>query len=455
MTSSLNWPELHRWQPKELQEIARNTGINYSKKIRNIDEILAEIKVNKAEVITPLEWIALLYNKEQWDENNPHLAEQASILIWQVAVENRNKFLLQTLLSRLVLYYGNKQKVLSLSMVKGFSKTANKLKAEKPLTVAIIDAISGSYPEMNLSKLCCEYLALPEELFKRENLPVWIKIIHKSLNYVVEEFSNIIMPNEQQVKWLLRCLNRMGREQQIIAVNDILELILTEIGSQFPHLVDWLRSIYGTGEMHNQLSEKARRALKDWIGGVNYSDFQKLVKLVVKKVPLQEWQPRQLRNRQKFWADYSNRFERIRILLPQESLSIIGNQFNQNVELLESDGSDPTEVCIFDFGEWLIVEFFRGKGGEMRLFPSHKNRLFEESKLSIKKIRRLGGEIHDHKDFWQYICVQWLLEKNIHPNPGTPPYRKPTDEELRKRQRKLVRWWEEIESLERQAKLIG
>jgi hypothetical protein len=141
--------------------------------------------------------------------------------------------------------------------------------------------------------------------------------------------------------------------------------------------------------------------------------------------------------------------------LPQESLSIIGNQFNQNVELLESDGSDPTEVCIFDFGEWLIVEFFRGKGGEMRLFPSHKNRLFEESKLSIKKIRRLGGEIHDHKDFWQYICVQWLLEKNIHPNPGTPPYRKPTDEELRKRQRKLVRWWEEIESLERQAKLIG
>ena len=454
MTSSLNWPELPKWQPRELQEIARNTGINYSKKNRNIDEILAKIKVNKAEVITPLEWIALLYNKEQWDENNPHLAEQESILIWQVAVENRNQFLLQALLSRLVLYYGNKQKVLPLSMIKGFSKTANKLKAEKPLTVAIIDVISGNYLERNFAKLCCQYLALPEELFKRENLPVWIEIIHKSLNYVVEVFSQLRAFNEQNINWLLKCLNKMGREQQINAVNDILELIPTEKGSQFPELVDWLRNIYGNGEMHNQLSEKARRALKDWIGAINYSDFQKLAELVLAQLPPQNWQTNQLRSRQQFWSCYSNQFERIRILLPQESFKIIGNQLNQDVELLEADGSDPTEVCIFDFGEWLIVEFFRGEGGEMRLFPSHESRLFEESKLSIKKIRRLGGEIHDHKYVWQYFCKQWLLEKNIHPNPGKSPGRKPTDEQLRERQKKLVCWREEIARLERDARRI-
>ena len=457
MTSSLNWPELPKWQPLELQEIAKTQSINYLKKIRNINEVLTEIKANKADVITPLEWITFLYNKEKWDEKYPHLAEQTSILIWQVAIENLflEQFLLKILLSRLVLYYGNNQKILPLSMVKGFFKTANKLKIKKPLTVEIINVISGNnHPERNLSKLGCQYLALPEELFKQENFPVCIEITQKSLNYVVQEFSNLIMPNEQQVKWLLRCLNRMRREQQINAVNDILELIPTEIGSQFPQLVDWLRSTCGTVEMHNRLSVKARRALKDWIGAVNYSDFQKLAELVLAQLPPQNWQTNQLRSRQQFWSCYSNQFERIRILLPQESLKIVGNQLNQDVELLEADGSDPTEVCIFDFGEWLIVEFFRGEGGEMRLFPSHNNRLFEESKLSVKKIRRLGGEIHDHKYVWQYFCKQWLLEKNIHPNPGASPGRKPTDLQLRERQRKLVRWREEIERLERQARRI-
>ena len=53
MTSSLNWPELPKWQPLELQEIAKTQSINYLKKIRNINEVLTEIKANKADVITP------------------------------------------------------------------------------------------------------------------------------------------------------------------------------------------------------------------------------------------------------------------------------------------------------------------------------------------------------------------------------------------------------------------
>ena len=75
-----------------------------------------------------------------------------------------------------------------------------------------------------------------------------------------------------------------------------------------------------------------------------------------------------MKKRRKFWADYSNRFQQLRILLPQSSLTAISNQYRGNVDRLEDDGSDTTEVCIFNFGEWIVVEFFRGRGSETRLF---------------------------------------------------------------------------------------
>jgi hypothetical protein len=42
---------------------------------------------------------------------------------------------------------------------------------------------------------------------------------------------------------------------------------------------------------------------------------------------------------------------RIKILLPEQTYSIIGNKFReyQDILKLEDDGSNPTELCIFDF----------------------------------------------------------------------------------------------------------
>ncbi len=125
------------------------------------------------------------------------------------------------------------------------------------------------------------------------------------------------------------------------------------------------------------------------------------------------------------------------------------------IVLLQEDGSDITEVCIFDFGEWLVVEFFRGRGSETRLFPNnHRNQqvLFGNSNLSAKRIRYLGGEAHDHKYLWQVLCREWLQEKGIQPNPGTLPGGKPTPDKFRQRQNKLEQWNHEIEQLEQEAK---
>lgn len=193
-------------------------------------------------------------------------------------------------------------------------------------------------------------------------------------------------------------------------------------------LVDWLRRYYGsrvTGERWHQLSDQAKRALGEWIGAINYGDFANLVDRLLEALRLEKWQQNQLHRRREFWARYSNRFERIRILLPQTSVNALGRRvFTADIETLATDGSASTEVCIFDFGEWFVVEFFRGSGSETRLFRRNaqiKQVLFGSSNISVKQIRCLSGEVHDHKYFWQFYCQEWLQNKGIYPNPGLKP----------------------------------
>ncbi len=193
-------------------------------------------------------------------------------------------------------------------------------------------------------------------------------------DYIACQFANLHPPNTQQVDWLLRCLDAMTIQQQISAVNNLLTQIPTTVGGSFPKLVDWLQRYYsprGTGERWHRLTEQAKRALREWIGAINYGDFANLVNRLLEVLHnIENFEKNQLESRRKFWARHSNRFERIRILLPQAAVKALNDRdFTADIETLAIDGSTPTEVCIFDFGEWFVVEFFRGAGSETRLFP--------------------------------------------------------------------------------------
>ena len=111
-------------------------------------------------------------------------------------------------------------------------------------------------------------------------------------------------------------------------------------------------------------------------------------------------------------------------------------------------------MCIFDFGEWFVVEFFRGIGSETRLFRRNAQMeqvLFGSPNISLKRLRRLGGEVHDHKYCWQFYCEEWIQNKGISPNPGLNPLKEPEDHKLQDRKKQLLRWQEDIEKLEKEA----
>ena len=271
----------------------------------------------------------------------------------------------------------------------------------------------------------------------------------------------------------------MDGVQQLKSVEKLLIQVDPELGTKYSELINWLRQYYGSSTLNsrwNELSPEAKAAMRKWLGAVSYQDFQRLVSLILNRVSLQDHEYNRLRSRSGFWSNYSDRFERIRILLPQSSVSILGSYLNhQDVEILQEDGSDKTEVCIFDFGAWFVVEFFRGNGSETRLFKRNietEQQLFN-SQLLIKKLRYLGlnKPIHDHVFCWQYYCERWLKQHNIFPNRGTTnfqgiPHRynryneqtglvEPSFDNKRKRDRSLGYWRQDIARLEREAKLYS
>lgn len=438
----------------------------------NLDEIIRDIENGNDKNLTILEWIHCLYNKDKWDTKNIDRSISTSEKIWKAA--EQNTWLKQRLFWNLVLCYDNKEALAS-SLVKTYPAFSPQDILDKD-KLTIIQIFTVSEPANELVKLCLEEFLTPYQLFQKHQLTTKSLVLEQALDNIVIVFSRTPTPNQKQVKWLLKCLGEMKTIQQIKAVELVLTLVDPKLGAEHTELINWLRQYYSSSVINshwNELSLEAKSAMRKWLGAVSYQDFQQLVSLILNRVHLESWEYNKLESRSGFWSNYSDRFERIRILLPESSVSILGNHLsNQDVSILSEDGSDPTEVCIFDFGNWFIVEFFRGNGSETRIFLKNaeiEQQLFN-SQLSIKKLRclDLNNLIHDHVFCWQYFCEQWLRHKNILPNQGTERFKglsyqhnkyntqtglpKPSDENRRKRDHSLGYWREDIARLEREAR---
>ncbi len=438
----------------------------------NLDEIIQDIENHQTQNITPLEWIHCIYNKDKWDANNRDKSISTSKAIWKAA--EQNSWLKQRLFWNLVLHL-EFDNVLTSSLVTSYAVFSPQNKLDKG-RLAIIKALEAKYPINDFIKLCWSELLTPSQLLTKYQFPTKIAITKTSYDYVVPQFSTSDTTNYQQIKWLLKCLEQMSREQQVRAVEYLLTQVNQHIGAEYPELINWLRQHYGSAvadSRWNELSPEAKAGMRKWLGAVSYQDFQRLVSLILDRVHLAEHEYRRLKSRSGFWSNYSDRFERIRILLPQSSVNILGSHLNhQDVEILQEDGSDPTEICIFDFGDWFLVEFFRGNGSETRIFrkDADTEKILFNSSLSIKKLRALNSNnaIHDHVFCWQYFCEQWLRQRSILPNKGTEhfkglPYKyskynaqtglpKPSSENMKQRDRSLEYWRRDIARLEREAK---
>ena len=447
-------------------------GVTKSKIVSrsNLDEIIQDIENRQTENITALEWVHCIYNKDKWDTINPEKSKSTSEAIWKAA--EHNSWLKQRLFWNLVLNYDG-QKVLASSLVKTYSVFSSQ-DARDRMRLLIIKSFQLEKPMIGLIKLCSRQLLTPRELFFQHQLTSTTPVIKECLSIVVSQFSQITSPEQQQVDWLLRCFEEMSQEQQLKAVEFLLTQVDPKLGTEHPKLINWLRQYYASSNSNsrwNELSPEAKAAMRKWLGAVSYQDFQRLVSLILDRLSLVDWEHRRLKNRSQFWSNYSDRFERIRILLPQSSVNILGNYLNnQDVSILLEDGSDATEVCIFDFADWFVVEFFRGDGSETSIIKKdlESEQTLFHSQLSVKRLRCLDRSIHDHEFCWQYFCEQLLRTKNLFPNENIQFFKglddkhgkynrqtglpKPSSCDLQTRQYKVERWKQTMARLEQEAK---
>ena len=455
----LNPSQPPSYQPTELIELSES----YSPippiipkfprtKPRSLTEIFSDIQSNQIEKVSVLEWVYCLHHKKTWDAQNQDLKIASSQAIWQAA--NKNSWLLQKLFWRVALYYsGQKESAIAHSLVDTFPKNIK----YNSRTLEIINIIKSPHAAKELAELCYTKLLLPQQLLEQAQLPTWIPVATEALNHVAEVFSDPSNINYKHTDWLLRCLNQMSADQQLLAVDSLLNKISPELGANLTQLVTWLEENYSprvTNSRWDKLSLFAKSALRKWIGAVNYRDFANLVGKLLETLDQNSLDFRQLRSRRKFWADYSDRFQRLRILIPQNSVNILGSYLHgQDVSILIDDGSEPTEVCIFDFGNWFVIEFFRGWSSEIRLIqnnPKTEEILFGDN-LSVKRLRCLGGEPHDHRYLWQFYGREWLDRNQISHNEGIDPYSNPSEDKKNKRKIELIEWNPKIKKLEEEA----
>ena len=463
---------------------------------RNINEIINDIEYENCQNISTIEWIYCLYKKSEWDQLNLQKSQITSQLIWKYA--HSKDSLKQLLFWNLISSISNQKISVNFprSLVDTFScHFIPQTEKDKNIRI-IINALISTSPQNKIGQISYQSLLTPYQLFLQHQLPTKISTIKESLEYTVLHFIEAIIKDvksitEKQIIWLLNCLQEMDRRQQLKSVESILIEVSPDIGGQYPRLVNWLKQNYSlavNNSRWNELSSQAKIALQKWIGAVNYNDFSSLVDLTVQYIEQESINldrrskeklnksKDQLLARRIFWSHYSERFTRIRILLPQSFLS--HNNFEyQEVTTLKEDGSEPTEICIFDFDDYFVVEFFRGIGSETRLLKYSKDvndLLFLNSQLSVKKIRALGGEAHDHCYLWQISCNHLLLRKNIKPNEGLREFKRldtrrnkivvdsydsrfglvyPSLESQHKREEQVEDWRKTLERLEKEASM--
>jgi len=475
-----------QWQPKNIKIASNflptskpNVPEIKGRLLRGMAEIIADVESDRSDSITPLEWTYCLWAKAEWDIKNPvkrsypvgNRTREISEAIWLIAQDNSR--LKQQLLWRLALHHSHQLEnaassnspVLDRSLVECFAEFANTATGIDALPVQIIKILTRNLPEYELAKLSWQYLKTPVEMLKKAQLPATIPVIDRAGSHLAGIFAKNQISDLSGVEWLLRCLKEMPAPHQLAAVEELLVSISTDIiKNQRSKLVEWLRSEYDP--KLQLLSDTGKESLRRWIGELNYSYFQKTVDLVARMLRLSEAEIKQLEERRDFWANYSDRIQRVRLLLPQSSVSTIGYQLQFDVDILPEDGSELTEVCIFQLDSYYAMEFLRGRGAEIRLIKRSKESdrlLFVKKELSLKRIRKLGGEVHDRVFMWQTSCEKWLRQKKILPNEGTKSFqgmsqyygkydatnglRMPEPQEQKEREVLLKKWQKQMENL--------
>ena len=394
---------------------------------RTFSALTAAITSGNAASLNRIEWIRLCSGRSDWDlssDDTTHL----SASIWNYAAEDPD--VARLLLRRVAMRHTGRKRAIQRALWRQFGVGTTALSVGNAGTL-LRALIEGQY--ISIAEIAYEGDCTHNHLFAQHGLPTRPELLEPVYRHTSTVFLDLDEPSEADIRWYVRCLDESSVALQVKAAERMLrQLRETDVGGMYRPLRNWLQSTFNptSGEgLWDRLSTDGKRLLRGWLGAATYKDFETVATLVWKHVSLETWEENQLRKRTAFWKNFSDNYLRVHILLPGQTRSTVGDQLRnelgtgKDIGQLERDGSAPTEVCVFDFRDWYVVEFFRGSGSEMRLFEASEalEKLFfsKTLPLSPRRIRALpSAEVFDHKYLWQPLCERWLHDHGIFVNEG-------------------------------------
>ncbi|MBP8019888.1 MAG: hypothetical protein KAY83_00885 [Agitococcus sp.] len=196
---------------------------------------------------------------------------------------------------------------------------------------------------------------------------------------------------------------------------------------EWPLLEQWFARQNKDILWRSALTEKQRQCLGVWLNTAKFKDFRRWSKMIIDALPRllsyeeAEYADRQANNlsrRTVFWQNFQNQFKQVRFLLPANTLEelkaldenlVVGS----NIGILNSHDAS-CELGIFHIGDYCIVEFFRGRLTELRIFSAFEYlETLMTGEWSVASLRALPCEwLSDHGYCWQNE-ITFVLDKGF------------------------------------------
>ncbi|GEM77845.1 hypothetical protein [Vibrio superstes] len=387
-------------------------------------------KLEKSEPLSSLEWLIVLRSEEEYQGLEALEKERAVKTVWAALERDEEKFseLAKKLVSGMARNYvaiaswllGSFPRVLPKSfprLIKQQIEIARYLVAEQYLLCAKAALTNGKGIDLFFSGLDLEHQGS--------------HIIAIALQ---AEVAMPLNPSTAQLTWWRSCQDFVSEDNTIEQLERLLEKTRS-ISSHSP-FEKWIKHRClpdSKNTIWYRLSKVSQLKLKSFFNVTEYKSVSKIFELLIETSDdssLNERQVKNLRSRIMFWANYNDVFKRVRFFLTDRSSSILRDKVNLDELRIQTMTSSPlnnqSEICVFDMGDYFLVERFIGPHFDLGIFErtdALEQALFESEYLDAETISQLEPDwVHDHLSYYQNRIARFLNSKGIRPGKRAPAH---------------------------------
>ena len=379
----------------------------------SLQSLVKKLKVHSE--LTDIEWLVLLNKEKELAELDTLEQTEIGHLVWKHTLKTPSLF--QKIIKKLMLDYEF-----------GYEHFP---KAFKDTLLRQVFKPAGDLSKLQLSwvrqlilndKKQCAAISLKHNLTPKEfSIKIGFNSEAKYLKELILQASHVISeaPSIQEQHWWVNCQDEVKAANTVTMLEQLLGK-LTVLENDGP-LDKWLTKYYLPDSRYTEfykLNEEARQQLLILYNVTTYEEVKNIFKLLRDTSidqSLTEWEARNLNSRIDFWSDYSDSFKRVRFILTARAYELLKYRVHIDTDriavMTDNDRNNRSEICIFEFERFFIVERFRNEF-DMGVFAKTallERQLFSQPNFDAMNIIPLVPDgMHDHKNDYQYFVKEAL-----------------------------------------------